>query len=290
MDRLAPARGLPAGMAAVSRTREIVGQDAEGRPIARWSDAPELEQPLPTNPPGPIERRLVEPSLRAGESARLQFTGGSGGVYAPSDAARRQAARNAAQARAERLNGHTKEPVMPDQVIDPTPFELLEAAARRAREAHEGVTVAEEDLATARLAWLKAQQELEEAWGALPIKGNKRGRKPATDGQRVAELLEPPPPTAGVPEERPDPVPEPTPHQRRELTGRPATPVLTKRQEHVLELIRKGMTRQQIATDFGVAYQSIDGMLKSIGKKGLLEADVIARLPASFARYRRAGS
>jgi hypothetical protein len=53
----------------VSR-RRITSMGPDGRPVARWEDAPELAVvPAlfePANPPGPIERRYVTPEPRNG--------------------------------------------------------------------------------------------------------------------------------------------------------------------------------------------------------------------------------
>lgn len=107
------------------------------------------------------------------------------------------------------------------------------------------------ELEVAQEAWDKARQALTDAWAAIPRPGLERD-------------------------------------EARERAGRPVTPVLTKRQAHLLELLRAGWDRRQVAGEWNVSYQSVDGMLNAIGKKGLLPADVIALLPATFSKWARA--
>jgi hypothetical protein len=117
----------------------------------------ELPTELPHNPPGPIERRYVDPTI-APDEARLEQLRSRQTTYIPTAEDRRRAAASVAQQRAERLARPKEGPTVSD---DLSPLERLSEAARRAHEAHEEKLVAEE-------AWRVAQEALTIAWRDLP--------------------------------------------------------------------------------------------------------------------------
>lgn len=60
---------------------------------------------------------------------------------------------------------------------------------------------------------------------------------------------------------------------------------LTPRQARVLELLLAGQTRSEIARELSVVYQTVDGILETLAKKGALPASAYQGLPARFARW-----
>lgn len=64
---------------------------------------------------------------------------------------------------------------------------------------------------------------------------------------------------------------------------------LTKRQALAIELLQSGLTRADTARRMGTTYQTLDGLLESLAKKGRLPADLWAILPDRIAKkYPRA--
>jgi len=65
----------------------------------------------------------------------------------------------------------------------------------------------------------------------------------------------------------------------------PRTSALSPRQSEAIRLVSAGHTRAEAARQMSTTYQTVDGLLEAAGKKGLLPAELIAKLPARFARY-----
>lgn len=64
---------------------------------------------------------------------------------------------------------------------------------------------------------------------------------------------------------------------------------LTRRQADVLAVVSgHSGDRKAAARELGITFQSVEGILETIGRRGLLPADLIAKLPSRFATFRSA--
>ncbi len=140
--------------------RRLMEAGPDGRPVARWEEAPELASipPAmfePAYPPGPIERRYVTPEPRNGHHNRPA----SPAYDTAARIARSRAngtKRHVEIAAARRAATAQEDPPMPDPAAL-TPLERLADAARTANDALEEKIVALN-------AWDIAQRALEAAW------------------------------------------------------------------------------------------------------------------------------
>jgi DNA-binding CsgD family transcriptional regulator len=296
-------------------SRRIVGYEGEGKhrrpiyadegpasaaassPMAMHTRLvlPGREIGAPTGGAGPVERRQIteaerdarqdgRPALNSPEHLQQSRLNGAARTSAI------HAARRASQAPEEEPMAVTQDIHV---VIEArTPFvRLAEAAqgagtARHAREmAHEAWRIAAAELEaawasvneilTTPQAELDAMGESIEAWAREIVPGGHVDHGATTTPLESEPAPLAPPPTI---------VSTPTPHQVRQAASRmPAG--LTRRQTQVLEGLRAGKSRADIGRELGVTYQSVDGILEAMAKKGLLPAEFIPALPARFAKY-----
>ena len=193
----------------------------------------------------------------------------------------------------DRLTAPTRpleEPAMPDAA--PNPLSTLSEAAETAAEAHRAKLLADEAWEEARAilvaAWgdvrpLMAQDDLDAALGEL-VDVAEQAIEAGVAAEADEDPTSGPDDTTSPVSAGPDVAAAPTPHQVRQATTQPPTD-LTARQRMVLSGLRAGQGRADIARDLKVTYQTVDGIIEQIARKGLIPAELFPLLPGRFAKY-----
>ena len=259
-------------------SRELVGYEGEGRhrkPI--WRDLVVDEPKFGHMEPafqGPVERRFVDPAALATPEPTQPAPVPDRGRYTPQELAERRQ-RGQAAMRAAIATPEPQEPAVTDNAPDvdalpPSTFTEIAAAALEAARRHELVIAARVAAEAADAALNDALAALNDAWATI---GDEGAPQPL-----VAVLTEPQ--AASEPREPVAAHPKPAKRQRKDQG------VLTSRQEQIVAAVRNaGGSMPRAAEALRTSDANIRATLKSVAEKGLLPADVVPMLPASWAKY-----
>lgn len=187
------------------------------------------------------------------------------------------------------------EPVTPEDPAmpaDPTPslapvtdpsvtLQAIKEAATAAQDAWTHLAVAQATLDLAEEAWLDCRLALAAAWHGHVGVAERRGPPEQPESDPRARATEEPT------EEPADDAPQIVTRQADMLPagGGPGAQ-LSRGQAKVLEaVVKHDGDRRAAAGELGMTTANVEAHLEAIGKKGLLPIDLIAKLPARFARF-----
>lgn len=276
----------------MSRRRVITGTDDRGRPIATWEDVASVDEPRyghmePAYDARTVERRpasdedrarWASETLPAPRQAAPATKTPPKDRYTPDELQQRrqrgQAAMRAAIAPPPpREELPVTEPATDVPELAAGPFTDIAAAAIEAAHRQEAVTAARIATEAAEKAYQEALTALEAAW---------QGAGLASPGLPFLDTV----PRIPAHDEEPAAVPAAAaaaePRARR---GEKLASGLTSRQEQVLEAMRDGGTVPKAAGILRTSDANVRVTLKKIAERGLMPDDVIALLPASWAKY-----